>query len=44
MLRGTGMDFNRYTLKSREAISASQILAAQYHHQEINGKHLLSAY
>ncbi|MCL5290378.1 MAG: AAA family ATPase, partial [Firmicutes bacterium] len=37
------MDFNRYTQKSREAASAAQNLAAQRHHQEITGKHLLLA-
>lgn len=37
------MDFNRYTQKSREAVSAAQNLAAQQHHQEITGKHLLAA-
>ncbi|MCL5781048.1 MAG: ATP-dependent chaperone ClpB [Firmicutes bacterium] len=37
------MDFNRYTQKSREAVSAAQNLAAQRHHQEITGKHLLLA-
>lgn len=37
------MDFNRYTQKSREAVSAAQNLAAQHHHQEITGKHLLLA-
>ncbi|AEG58556.1 ATP-dependent chaperone ClpB [Desulforamulus ruminis] len=37
------MDFNRYTQKSREAVSAAQNLAAQRHQQEINGKHLLAA-
>ncbi|MEW6063841.1 ATP-dependent Clp protease ATP-binding protein [Desulforamulus profundi] len=37
------MDFNRYTQKSREAVSAAQDLAAQRHHQEITGKHLLLA-
>lgn len=37
------MDFNKYTQKSREAINEAQNVAAQYHHQEINGKHLLYA-
>ncbi|CCO07758.1 ATP-dependent chaperone ClpB [Desulforamulus hydrothermalis] len=37
------MDFNRYTQKSREAVAAAQSLAAQRHHQEITGKHLLLA-
>jgi len=37
------MDFNRYTQKSREAVSGAQNIAARLHHQEIMGKHLLSA-
>ncbi|MHB8171887.1 MAG: ATP-dependent chaperone ClpB [Thermincolia bacterium] len=37
------MDANRYTQKSREAISAAQNLAAARHHQELTGKHLLAA-
>ncbi len=37
------MDFNKYTQKSREAVSAAQSLAAENHHQEITGKHLLLA-
>ncbi len=37
------MDLNRYTLKSREAISSAQDLAAARHHQEVTGKHLLAA-
>ncbi|WP_418791386.1 ATP-dependent chaperone ClpB [Phosphitispora sp. TUW77] len=37
------MDFNRFTQKSREAISAAQQLAAERHHQELTGKHLLAA-
>ncbi|GAB6158598.1 ATP-dependent chaperone ClpB [Desulfotomaculum varum] len=37
------MDFKRYTQKSREAVAAAQSLAAQRHHQEITGKHLLLA-
>jgi len=36
------MDINRYTLKSREALSSAQQLAASKHHQEVTGKHLLS--
>lgn len=37
------MDLNRYTQKSREAINTAQNLTAEYHHQEISGKHLLLA-
>ncbi|MCR4441447.1 MAG: ATP-dependent chaperone ClpB [Peptococcaceae bacterium] len=37
------MDINHYTQKSREAVSAAQNLAAELHHQEITGKHLLAA-
>ncbi|MFZ5639308.1 MAG: ATP-dependent chaperone ClpB [Bacillota bacterium] len=37
------MDFNRYTQKSREAVGAAQQLAAERHHQEVTGKHLLLA-
>jgi len=37
------MDANRYTQKSREALSAAQQLAASRHHQELTGKHLLAA-
>ncbi|MBU7007500.1 ATP-dependent chaperone ClpB [Phosphitispora fastidiosa] len=37
------MDFNRFTQKSREAISAAQQLAAERHHQELTGKHLMAA-
>lgn len=37
------MDLNKYTLKSREAINGAQNVAAQYHHQEVTGKHLLYA-
>lgn len=37
------MDLNRYTQKSREAIAAAQQLAAERHHQEVSGKHLLAA-
>ena len=35
------MDINRYTQKSREALAAAQQLAAERHHQEVTGKHLL---
>ncbi len=35
------MDINRYTQKSREALAAAQQLAAEKHHQEVTGKHLL---
>ncbi len=37
------MDLNKYTQKSREAISQAQNLAAEAHHQEVLGKHLLLA-
>lgn len=37
------MDINRYTQKSREALGAAQQLAAERHHQEVTGKHLLAA-
>ncbi|WP_027366137.1 ATP-dependent chaperone ClpB [Desulfotruncus alcoholivorax] len=37
------MDINRYTQKSREALAAAQQLAAEKHHQEVTGKHLLAA-
>ncbi len=37
------MDINRYTQKSREALAAAQQLAAERHHQEVTGKHLLKA-
>ena len=37
------MDMNRYTQKSREALSTAQQLAAQRRHQEVTGKHLLAA-
>ncbi len=37
------MDINRYTQKSREALAAAQQLAAERHHQEVTGKHLLLA-
>ncbi|MFZ5650182.1 MAG: ATP-dependent chaperone ClpB [Bacillota bacterium] len=37
------MDINRYTQKSREALAAAQQLAAAGYHQEVTGKHLLSA-
>jgi ATP-dependent Clp protease ATP-binding subunit ClpB len=36
------MDINRYTQKSREAVAAAQQLAAERHHQEVTGKHLLT--
>lgn len=36
------MDINRYTQKSREALAAAQQFAAERHHQEVNGKHLLA--
>jgi ATP-dependent Clp protease ATP-binding subunit ClpB len=37
------MDVNKYTLKSQEALVRAQNLAAEAHHQEIMGKHLLLA-
>lgn len=37
------MDINRYTQKSRDSLSAAQQLAADRHHQEVTGKHLLAA-
>ncbi|MDA8441550.1 MAG: AAA family ATPase, partial [Peptococcaceae bacterium] len=37
------MDLNRYTQKSREALATAQQLAAERHHQELTGKHLLAA-
>lgn len=37
------MDINRYTQKSRESLSAAQQLAADRHHQEVTGKHLMAA-
>lgn len=37
------MDINRYTQKSREALGSAQQLAAERHHQEVTGKHLLAA-
>lgn len=37
------MDINRYTQKSREALAAAQQLAAERHHQEVTGKHLILA-
>ncbi|MCL6611312.1 MAG: ATP-dependent chaperone ClpB [Peptococcaceae bacterium] len=37
------MDINRYTQKSREALASAQQLAAERHHQEVTGKHLLAA-
>jgi len=37
------MDINRFTQKSREALGAAQQLAAERHHQEVTGKHLMLA-
>jgi len=37
------MEMNRYTNKAREAITASQNIAARYHHQQIEADHLLLA-
>ncbi|HBV96052.1 MAG: protein disaggregation chaperone [Peptococcaceae bacterium BICA1-7] len=35
------MDMNRYTQKSRDSLASAQQLAAEKHHQEVTGKHLL---
>ncbi len=35
------MDLNRLTTRAREAVAASQNLAARYHHQQIDCEHLL---
>jgi ATP-dependent Clp protease ATP-binding subunit ClpB len=37
------MDLSHFTQKSREALALAQELAAEKHHQEITGKHLLLA-
>jgi len=37
------MDINRYTQKSREALTSAQQWAASRHHQEVAGQHLLAA-
>lgn len=37
------MDLNKYTQKSREAVLTAQNTAAEYHHQEVAGKHLFFA-
>ena len=37
------MDINRFTEKSREALSTAQGLAAQYGHQEVDAEHLALA-
>ncbi len=37
------MNLNRYTQKSREALEIAQQVAAERHHQEVTGKHLLFA-
>ncbi len=37
------MDIERYTQKSKEALSAAQQLAAKKHHQIVTDKHLLAA-
>ncbi len=41
--KGDYMDFNHFTQKSREALSAAQQLAAGKNHQEVGQKHLLEA-
>ena len=37
------MDINRFTEKSREALTTAQGLAAQYGHQEVDAEHLALA-
>ena len=37
------MNLNRYTQKSRDALEFAQQVAAERHHQEVTGKHLLFA-
>ena len=37
------MDINRFTEKSREALTTAQGLAAQYGHQEVDAEHLAFA-
>lgn len=37
------MDINHYTQKSKEALATAQQLAAERHHQEVTGKHMLAA-
>ncbi|MBQ3398920.1 MAG: hypothetical protein IJG51_08525, partial [Synergistaceae bacterium] len=37
------MDANKLTRKSQEALSASQAIASEYNHQQVDCEHLLSA-
>ncbi|HWJ03600.1 MAG TPA: Clp protease N-terminal domain-containing protein, partial [Verrucomicrobiae bacterium] len=37
------MDFNKFTVKSREALNSAQQLAAERRHQEVTAKHLLAS-
>jgi len=37
------MDISHYTQKAREALAAAQTIAAERHHQEVGGRHLLAA-
>ncbi len=37
------MDFNKFTVKSQEAIQAAQTKAIRFGHQEVDGEHLLLA-
>ena len=37
------MDMERFTQKSRQALLDAQKLAAEHHHQEVGGKHLMMA-
>ena len=36
------MNMEKLTQKSRQALASAQQLAAQRHHQEISGKHLMA--
>ena len=37
------MDANKLTRKSQEALNASQAIASEYNHQQVDCEHLLSA-
>src|SRR5882672_860670 len=37
------MDFEKLTLKSREAVASAQAIASEYGHVEVDAEHLLSA-
>ena len=37
------MDINRLTRKSQEALTASQAIASEYNHQQVDCEHLLCA-